>query len=106
MRKLRFLLIILFLPIFSVYGATEKEIKKVKDLDKACIDEKTKKLEKVQQKYITACIKKEKKDPEYCKRYYKDYGWGKTSGRFRTVRLFDDLPVCIEAFEARKALKR
>jgi hypothetical protein len=44
-------------------------------------------------------------DPGYCERYWKDYGnaMRSTNGSM-TPRMFDDLPICVEAYKARKAL--
>jgi hypothetical protein len=44
-------------------------------------------------------------DEAYCERYWKDYGNAVRAVNGRMVpRMFDDLPVCVAAFKARKAL--
>jgi hypothetical protein len=44
-------------------------------------------------------------DADYCVRYWKDYGNAvRLANGNMSGRMFDDLPVCVQAFEARKAL--
>jgi hypothetical protein len=44
-------------------------------------------------------------DPAYCERYWKDYGNAmRSSNGTMTPRMFDDLPDCVAAYKARKAL--
>jgi hypothetical protein len=44
-------------------------------------------------------------DPDYCERYWKDYGNAmRIPNGAMTPRMFDDLPDCVAAFKARKAL--
>jgi hypothetical protein len=54
---------------------------------------------------IAKCKADSNNDPAYCERYWKDYGNRvRTPNGTMTPRMFDDLPVCVAAFEARKAL--
>lgn len=54
---------------------------------------------------ISKCKADRNNDPGYCERYWSDYGNAKRlpNGTMR-ARLFDDLPICVSAAQARKAL--
>ena len=54
---------------------------------------------------ISKCKADRQKDPEYCERYWSDYGNATRlpNGTLRP-RLFDDLPICVSAAQARHAL--
>jgi hypothetical protein len=46
-------------------------------------------------------------DPAWCERFYKDYGEGGRHFDGRPIpRLFDDLPECVAAHEARRRKSR
>lgn len=97
-------LVILSLPV--VADEKQEELERVRALDQRCVEERRAALKPVQQQKIAECVAAGK-DPGYCQRFYKDYGWGTVAGGGRrTERFFDDLPVCLEAFEARKAIKK
>ena len=53
---------------------------------------------------IAKCkAKSERNDPDYCENFWRDYGSPmRTANGAMTPRLFADLPVCIEAFKARR----
>jgi len=54
---------------------------------------------------IAKCKADAQNDPAYCERFWKDYGNAvRTVKGGMTPRMFDDLPICVEAFKARKAL--
>jgi AraC-like DNA-binding protein len=59
-------------------------------------------------KYATArseCKADPNNDPGYCERFWKDYGNSMRGANGGTIpRMFDDLPICVAAFKARKAL--
>lgn len=104
------LLIITGIFIFSITtyaSSSDHERESIKKLDDICLEVRTEKLKVVQQEKIETCVNVDKKERSYCERYFKDYGWGSTtaSGN-RNARLFDQIPECIEAFNARKNIKR
>jgi hypothetical protein len=102
--KIKLAFLIGLLPSLALAGEAEEARERVRELDRRCIEERTEALKPLQAQKIEECIAKGK-DPAYCERFYKNYGWGPISlGGVRAERFFDDLPVCIEAFEARKAL--
>ena len=54
---------------------------------------------------ITKCKADRRNDPDYCERYWSDYGNARRlPNGTMSARLFDDLPVCVTAANARKAL--
>jgi len=43
----------------------------------------------------------DKKEREWCENYLRGYGWGSAAGKGkRTERFFDQIPECVEAFDA------
>lgn len=54
---------------------------------------------------IAKCKADQNDDPAYCGRFWKDYGNSVRTANGGTVpRMFGDLPICVAAFKARKAL--
>lgn len=81
---------------------TREEIRtKLDELNTSCETAREKKLAPLRAQYIEECISKQGKDPDYCQRFYADYG--ARSGT--KVPLFLDLPECVEAFEFQKTQK-
>jgi hypothetical protein len=74
-------------------------------LEAQCEQEREARIKPLREMEIDKCKADAHNDPDYCVRYWKDYGNAmRTSNGTMTPRMFDDLPVCIEAFKARKAL--
>jgi hypothetical protein len=56
---------------------------------------------------IAKCKADGRNDPAYCERYWSDYGNAhRMSNGVMSPRLFDDLPECKAATQARKALNQ
>jgi hypothetical protein len=74
-------------------------------LEAQCEMEREEKIKPLREMEIAKCKTHDYSDPGYCERYWKDYGNAMrgTNGTM-TPRMFDDLPVCVEAYRARKAL--
>jgi hypothetical protein len=54
---------------------------------------------------IAKCKADRNNDPGYCGRFWKDYGNTVRGANGGTIpRMFGDLPICVAAFNARKAL--
>jgi len=53
---------------------------------------------------IAKCSADRHNEPGYCERYWKDYGNAVRTANGMVPRMFDDLPVCVDGFKARKAL--
>ena len=105
MRSL-YLVIILVFPLSVQASSAKEERERIKKLDDRSLQVRTEKIKTVQQQKIETCVKVDKQDRAYCERFFRDYGWGsRTSSGNRNVRLFDQIPECVEAFEARKNRK-
>lgn len=80
--------------------ATESE---VKALDAKCEQAREAKLKPMRDAEIAKCKASKRNDPEYCERYWRDLGAATRlpNGSVKP-RLFDDLPECVAAFEARQ----
>lgn len=77
----------------------------VKALEVKCEEAREARIKPLREAEIQNCIVEQRKDPGYCRRYWRDYGAAVRlpNGKFRP-RLFDDLPECVAAFEARRKL--
>jgi len=77
----------------------------VEALEAQCEQEREARIKPLRDMEIEKCKEDKRNDPAYCERYWKDYGNAVHTARGGMVpRMFDDLPVCQAAFEARKAL--
>jgi hypothetical protein len=74
------------------------------ELDRRCEQEREQRIAPLREAEIEKCIQQDRKEPDYCKRYFADYGnAGRTiHGTFRP-RMFHDLPECLEAEKRRQA---
>jgi hypothetical protein len=74
-------------------------------LEAQCEKQREEKIKPLREMEIAKCNANRYNEPGYCERYWKDYGnaMRSTNGTM-TPRMFDDLPVCVQAYEARKAL--
>jgi hypothetical protein len=74
-------------------------------LEAQCEHEREARIKPLRDMEIAKCKADSQNDAAYCGRYWKDYGNRvRTPNGTMTPRMFDDLPVCVAAFEARKAL--
>ena len=56
---------------------------------------------------IAKCKADGRNDPGYCERYWSDYGNAhRMANGVMSPRMFDDLPECVAAMQARKALNQ
>lgn len=70
-----------------------------------CEQEREALIEPLRELEIAQCKASERNDPAFCERYWKDYGNAvRRPDGTMIPRMFDDLPVCVAAFKARKAL--
>jgi hypothetical protein len=77
----------------------------VEALEAQCESEREANIKPLRDMEIAKCKADSHNDPAYCERYWSDYGNAmRSSNGTMTPRMFDDLPVCVEAFKARKAL--
>lgn len=75
----------------------------IEALEQRCEAAREAKIKPLREAEIAKCKADRRNDPAFCERYWRDYGdAGRTvDGRFRP-RLFDDLPECVAAREARQ----
>jgi hypothetical protein len=74
-------------------------------LEAKCEAEREAKIKPLRDAEIANCKADKNNDPGYCERYFKDYGSTRRGATGGTIpRMFWDLPTCVAAFEARKAL--
>lgn len=74
-------------------------------LEAQCEQEREVRIKPLREMEIAKCKADSHNDAAYCERYWKDYGNRiRTPNGTMTPRMFDDLPICVAAFEARKAL--
>jgi hypothetical protein len=74
-------------------------------LEAQCEKEREEKIKPLREMEIAKCKTHDYSDPGYCERYWKDYGNAmRIANGGMTPRMFDDLPICVEAYRARKAL--
>lgn len=89
-------LLVLSVPVV----ARAHKAQDVAALEAKCAQEREAKIKPLREAEIAKCKADTANDPEHCEHFFSDYGNG---GR-RTPRLFDDLPSCVAAEKARKAL--
>jgi hypothetical protein len=86
-------------------GALAEKESDVAALEAQCEAEREAKIKPLREAEIARCKADQHSDAAYCERYWKDYGNAVRSIHGAMVpRMFDDLPVCVAAFKARKAL--
>jgi hypothetical protein len=74
-------------------------------LEAKCEAEREAKIQPLRDVEIAKCKADQNNDPGYCERFWKDYGNSMRGVNGGTIpRMFSDLPICVAAFKARKAL--
>jgi hypothetical protein len=74
-------------------------------LEAKCEAEREAKIKPLREAEIAKCKADQNNDPAYCERFWKDYGNASRGANGGTIpRMFGDLPICVAAFKARKAL--
>lgn len=92
-----FAMVLLALPVAALADAASQ----LAALQAQCAHDREVKIKPLRDAQIAKCKTEPHDDPGYCDRFWSDYGNG---GR-RTPRLFNDLPSCVAADKARKALE-
>ncbi len=81
------------------------EASDVAALEAKCEAEREAKIKPLRDVEIAKCKADQNNDPAYCERFWKDYGNAMRGANGGTIpRMFSDLPICVAAFNARKAL--
>lgn len=74
-------------------------------LEAQCEAAREAKLKPLRDAEIAKCKNEDGKDPAYCERYWRDLGDAvKLPNGTMKPRLFDDLPECVRAYDARRKL--
>jgi hypothetical protein len=77
----------------------------VEALEAQCEQQREALIKPLRDMEIEKCKADSHNDPGYCERFWKDYGNAVHTAKGGMIpRMFDDLPVCLAAFAARKAL--
>jgi hypothetical protein len=93
---------ILLGPPVAVFADSTSD---VEALEAQCEQEREAMIKPLREMEIAKCKADSHNDPSYCERYWRDYGNAvRHSNGTMSPRMFDDLPICVAAFEARKAL--
>ena len=86
-------------------GVLADQTSDVEALEAQCEQQREANIKPLRDREIAKCKADANNDPAYCERYWKTYGNAvRTANGSMTPRMFNDLPVCLEAFKARKAL--
>jgi hypothetical protein len=97
--------VLLFLCASSAVIADQAS--EVAALESQCAAAREAKIKPLRDAEVAKCKATRKDDPEYCERYWSDYGNAKRlANGTMSPRMFDDLPVCVSAYQARQALNR
>ena len=76
-------------------------------LESQCAAAREAKIKPLREAEVAKCKAARPEDPEYCERYWSDYGNAKrVANGTMSPRMFDDLPICVSAYQARKALNQ
>lgn len=105
MKALRVVMVALCMS-HGIAFAAEMTEEQVRQLEARCETAREAQLKPLRESEIARCkAEKRSNDPGYCERFYRDLGNATRlpNGGFRP-RMFDDLPECIAAFQARKGL--
>ena len=79
----------------------------VEELDRLCEAARERELAPLRAEAIAECKENPRTDSAYCERFYADFGAaGLTQSGAIRPRLFNDLPECVQADEARRSLPR
>src|SRR3981081_4077937 len=97
-----------FLVYQPIFAQSVDELRRLDELDVACLKAREAKLSVVQRQKIEECVneapeaRSDKKSRKECEAYWKDYGWTRRYGLAPPGGPFTDVPECIRAFEARQ----
>jgi len=99
------IIIIMMFTLTTNTFASSSDRERVLELEEICLQAQSEILEEAKEKKIKICIEVDKLEEAYCHRFFKGYGGGKYQPANLRNKL-RELPECIEAFNARKNLKR
>jgi len=98
------LLGIMVSQVILAAGMTEQQ---VQAMEQKCEAAREAKLKPLRDAEIARCKSERGTDPDYCERYFRNYGDSMRSANgTMTPRMFHDLPECVAALKARQELAR
>lgn len=87
--------------------ANDEEHARLKALDAKCAQAREELIRPLREAKIEQCVGEGNKDRAWCEKYFSGYGMGNMTGMgTRTQRLYDQIPECVEAFNAWHHRKR
>ena len=93
------------LMLFSTAAVYADKADDVAALEARCEAEREAKIKPLRDMEIAKCEADSHNTADYCERFWKDYGNAMRGANGVMVpRMFSELPVCVAAFKARKAL--
>jgi len=98
-------LALLFLGLSGMVLADQAS--EVAALEAQCAAAREAKIKPLREGEIAKCKATQRDDPAYCERFWSDYGNARRlPNGTMSQRMFDDLPECVSAAQARKALNQ
>ena len=94
------------LAMVLAIGVARADEATVQALEKACEAAREVKLKPLRDAEIAKCKAEPRSDAAYCERYWSDYGHAtRNPNGTMQPRMFNDLPECVVAEEARRKLR-
>ncbi len=88
-------------------AAIADQASEVAALESRCDAAREARIKPLREAEIAKCKASRQDDPGYCERYWSDYGNARRlPNGTMSARMFDDLPVCVSAAQARQALNQ
>jgi hypothetical protein len=90
-------------PSLADLNGDDQALVTLEELDQRCQAAREKKIAPLRSAEIAHCKASERNDPEFCERFWRDYGESTvTADGVFVPRMFWDLPACVTAFEERR----
>lgn len=87
----------------AIFGQAVLAQQSQEALNKQCEAARERMIAPLREAEIEKCKKNKRADPKFCERFYADFGQGgRAADGTIILRMFDDLPECVAAFEARR----
>ena len=91
--------------LFTSSAAIADQASDVAALESQCAAAREAQIKPLREAEVAKCKAARPNDPEYCERYWSDYGNAKRlPNGTMSPRMFDNLPICVSAAQARQAL--
>ena len=87
--------------------AIADQASEVAALESQCAAAREARIKPLREAEVAKCKASRQDDPGYCERYWSDYGNARRlPNGTMSPRMFDDLPICVNAAKARQALNQ